>query len=121
MNALRNFDLFLVIVTAPVLALIGAPVLGTLVGAGAWLLQRGAAYGLARHARRQENVRSAVALTFASSMARSWLVALAVLAVGIAGAREDGLTAAILVLVAYTVYFASAFAVRTLERSTTAS
>jgi hypothetical protein len=38
--------------------------------------------------------------------ARSWLVALTILAVGLAGQREDGLMAAIVVLAAFTVYFA---------------
>jgi hypothetical protein len=38
--------------------------------------------------------------------ARTWLVALTILAVGLAGERHDGLMAAVTVLAAFTVYFA---------------
>jgi hypothetical protein len=53
----------------------------------------------------------------ASSMARSWLVALSILVVGLAADREDGLTAAILVVVAFTVYLATSLTLRALERT----
>jgi hypothetical protein len=117
MNALRYVDIFLVVVTAPVAVALGAPALGTLVGAAVWILQRAAALGLQALARRQENVRAAVGLNLAGALARAWLVALTILAVGVAGDREDGLAAAVLVLAAYTIYFATSLAVRSLERS----
>jgi hypothetical protein len=58
-----------------------------------------------------------VGLGLGSSLGRAWLVGLTILAVGLAGAREDGVMAAVLVLVAYTVYLATSLAIRSLERN----
>jgi multisubunit Na+/H+ antiporter MnhG subunit len=52
-------------------------------------------------------------------MARSWGVALSILGVGLAAEREDGLTAALLVLAAFTVYLATSLTLRALERTPT--
>jgi hypothetical protein len=120
-SALRYIDIFLVVVTAPVLVLLGAPVLGTLVGAAAWIAQRGAAVLIESRARKTENVRAAVGLSLAGVMGRAWLVALTILAVGLAGSRKDGLAAAILILAAFTIYFGTSLAVRALERSSAPS
>ena len=48
-----------------------------------------------------------VGISFAVLMGRAWLMGIVILAVGLAGDREDGLMAAMLVLVAFTVYFAT--------------
>jgi hypothetical protein len=53
-------------------------------------------------------------------MGRAWLAGLTILAAGLAGEREDGLTAAILVLAAFTVYFVLSLIVRP-ERKTKSS
>ena len=116
MNALRYLDLFVVVVTAPVVVLLGAPALGTLVGGAAWILQRLAALAVQARARREENVRAAIGMNLAGALGRAWLVALTILAVGLAGSRKDGLAAAILTLAAYTIYFATTLAARTLEK-----
>jgi hypothetical protein len=50
-------------------------------------------------------VRQEVGLHLGGSLARAWIVGGAILAVGLIGEREDGLTAAILVAAAFTVYF----------------
>jgi hypothetical protein len=50
--------------------------------------------------------RRQIGINIATQMARAWLVGLAILAVGLAAEREDGLTAAVVVLAAFTVYFA---------------
>jgi hypothetical protein len=121
MNALRFVDIFLVVVTAPVAVLLGAPALGTLVGAAAWVAQRGAMLLLESRARKSEDFRFAVGLNLAGVMGRAWLVALTILAVGLAGSRKDGLAAAILILAAFTIYFATSLAARALERSSAPS
>jgi len=108
-----------VILAAPFVVLMDLPVLGYVVGAGAWILQRIAAAAVDRAAARQKDYRRAIGLGMASSMARSWLVALSILAVGLAAEREDGLTAAILVLAAFTVYLATSLTLRALERTPT--
>jgi hypothetical protein len=52
----------------------------------------------------------------ASALIRAWLVGLTILAVGLLAEREDGLTAGITVLAAFTVYFATSLILRPLER-----
>ncbi|HEU4802238.1 MAG TPA: hypothetical protein VFS73_03590, partial [Solirubrobacterales bacterium] len=61
------------------------------------------------------DVRRAVGMNLFALIARSWLVGLTILAVGLAGEREDGLTAAILVLAAFTLYFVTSLLLRSLE------
>jgi hypothetical protein len=50
-------------------------------------------------------------------MGRAWLLGLTILLVGIEGEREDGLMAALLALVAFTVYFATSLLLRPTERN----
>jgi hypothetical protein len=107
MTVVRYLDCVLVIAALPFVVLAGVPLLGYTVGAGAWLLSRLAGAAVERRARTAE-YRRQIGLNIASQMARAWLVGLAILAVGLAAEREDGLTAAVVVLVAFTVYFALA-------------
>ena len=103
---LRYLDVVVVIAALPLVAFAGLPLLGYAVGAGAWIAQRVAGALLERQAKRTTNVRRQVGLNLGSSLGRAWIVGGAILAVGLAGEREDGLTAAIVVAVAFTVYFA---------------
>jgi hypothetical protein len=118
---LRYLDIVLVVITAPIAVLLGAPALGTLVGAAAWILQRFAALALERAAHRREDVRHAIGLNLAGAIGRAWLVGLTILAVGLAAEREDGLAAAVLVLAAFTVYFATTLLANSLERNSATS
>ena len=81
---------------APFVVLMGLPVLGYAVGAAAWIVNRAIGAGVERRAQRQDDVRRAVGLNLGALIARSWLVGLTILAVGLAGEREDGLMAAVL-------------------------
>jgi hypothetical protein len=111
----RWLDVILVVLAAPFVVLMGLPVLGYLIGATAWIVNRAIGAGVARLATGQEDVRRAVGLNLGALIARSWLVGLTILAVGLAGEREDGLTAAILCLAAFTVYFVTSLLLRSLE------
>ncbi len=115
----RWLDVFLVVLAAPFALLMGAPALGYLVGAGAWILNRVIGVLVERRAGAQPDIRRAVGLNLGALIARSWLVGLTILAVGLAGEREDGLTAAILLLAAFTLYFVSSLLLRSFERNTT--
>lgn len=117
---MRYLDVGLVVVSAPVLVLAGAPGLGILVGSVAWVLQRFAALALEARARRVENVRAAVGLNLFGAFGRAWLVGLAILLVGQLASHDDGLAAAILVLVAFTVYLATTLAMRAMTGSSAA-
>ncbi len=112
---LRWLDVILVVLVAPFVVLMGLPVLGYTVGALAWILNRGIGVWVERIAARQGDVRRAVGLNLGALIARSWLVGLSILAVGLAGEREDGLTAAVLLLAAFTLYFVTSLLTRSLE------
>jgi hypothetical protein len=106
----------LVVLAAPFVVLLGVPVLGYVVGAVAWIVQRFAAVAIERRAARSEDVKTALGLNMASLVLRAWLIGLTILAVGMIADREDGLVAGITVLVAFTVYFAISLILRPLER-----
>jgi hypothetical protein len=112
----RYLDVVLVVLAAPIVILLGGPALGYLVGAAVWLLQRVLEASLDAVARRSEP-RRALGLRFASMIGRTWLVVIAILAVGLAAERADGFTAAVLCLAAYTVHLATALILRPLERN----
>jgi hypothetical protein len=114
---LRYLDIVLVVLAAPFIVLTGLPQLGYLVGGVVWTAQRLVSVHFERRLRAQSDIRRAVGLGLGLSLARAWLVGLSILAVGLAGARADGATAAILVLVAFTVYFVTSLIIRPLERN----
>ena len=112
----RYIDVVLLVLAVPFAIAFGAPVLGLLVGTGAWIVQRVIAVAVDAHAEQMRDVGRGVALRLASSLGRAWGVGLAILLVGVLGERADGLTAGIAVLAAYTVYFALSLVLRPLER-----
>jgi hypothetical protein len=105
MNVLRYFDVGLVLVTAPFVALAGLPMFGYALAAGAWILTRALGVWFEHRAARAPDARTAAGLTIASMMARLWIVVLAIVTAKVAGGREDGIMAAALSLAAFTVYF----------------
>src|SRR5215210_6778639 len=119
MTAVRYLDVVLVALSLPFVVVAGLPVLGFCVGAAAWITQRVAAVALEHRARAQQDLRSALGLNVAGMIGRAWLVGLTILAVGLAGDREDGVMAAVLILAAFTVYFSMTLLLRSLERSST--
>jgi hypothetical protein len=116
--ALRWVDVALVLMTFPFIVVADLPVLGYAVGAIAWIASRALGLLVEGRAKASAAYRKAVGLNLATMLVRSWLVALAILTVGLAGEREDGLTAALLVLGAFTVYFGTALLSRALEGPT---
>jgi hypothetical protein len=114
--ALRFLDVGLIILALPFVVVAGLPVLGYVVGAGAWIVQRVAGELVERRARAAEDPRTEIGLTVASIIARAWVVGLAIVAVGTAGSRDDGAMAAATVLAAFSIYFAMNVLLRSLER-----
>ncbi|MFL5845418.1 MAG: hypothetical protein ACJ762_12040 [Solirubrobacteraceae bacterium] len=115
MNALRFLDLGLVLATAPFVAIAELPMLGYGLAGGAWIVTRlGAEY---LDARAGTEVAQRVGYHVAGMMGRVWIVVCAVVAARVAGGRDDGVMAAVLVLAAFTVYFAMQLVVRQLERN----
>lgn len=103
-NVLRYLDVPVVILVAiPALAL-GAPVLGYVIGAAAWIAQRILATTDRRWIKRARE-RSQLGLGLFEAFGRIWLLAGAIVAAGVIGGRADGLTAALLIFGAYSIAF----------------
>jgi hypothetical protein len=113
---LRYLDVLLIVLAAPFVVLTGLPVLGYVAGAVVWVVQRAIAVAIEGRMRQKPDIRTAIGLGLATTLGRAWLVALTILVVGLAGAREDGVMAAVLVLAAYTVYLVTSLILRPLDR-----
>jgi hypothetical protein len=107
MSPPKYVDLLALVVALAVFLLGGFSLLGYAVAAGAWLTQRGIQV-LAQRRMRQElargNRQKAMGLVAGSGLGRVWLMATAVLLVGVAE-REAGLAAALLLLALFTLSF----------------
>jgi hypothetical protein len=104
--ALRYADLGLLALALPAFIVAGWPLLGYAVAAAAWLAGRGIEYAATRRAKRSlagGERRTALGTMAAATLGRVWLIALAVLLVGLAE-REAGLAAALLSLALFTLY-----------------
>jgi hypothetical protein len=112
----RYLDVVLIVLAAPFVVLLELPVLGYAVGAGVWIVQRILEAVLDQTSRRSD-VRRAIGVKVGSMVARTWLIGIGILAVGLAAEREDGFTAAIVCLAAYTVHLATTLILRPLERN----
>lgn len=114
--AVRYLDVVLVVAAAPFVLLTGLPALGYLVGAAAWIATRVAALAVERRAAASDNPKTVAGLTLFTGLGRAWLLGLTILVVGLAGEREDGLTAAILIAAAFTTYLITGIATRPQRR-----
>jgi hypothetical protein len=102
----HNLDLVLMAIGVAVALALGGPVFGLLAGAGGWLLQRTLA--VVNRALIDRSVRpgSRLGADFIEAFARIWLLAGAIVLAGAAGHRSDGLAAALVIAISYSVAFA---------------
>jgi hypothetical protein len=112
----RYADVAIIVLAAPFVILLGAPVLGYVVGVAVWIAQR-ILEAVLESAARRGDVRRQIGIKVASMIGRTWLIGVGILAVGLAAEREDGFTAAIVCLAAYTVHLATSLILRPLERN----
>ena len=117
MAALRYVDLVLLWLTVPLAIVLGAPALGVVVAAIVWTVQRLIAVSVDRRARERASVRETIGLNIATMFGRMWLLAAAIVACGVGGEREDGVAAALVLLAAFTIWFATTLLLRSLDRS----
>jgi hypothetical protein len=111
----RWADLGLLALALPVFVAADLPLLGFAAGGGAWLLARGLGHLADRRAAlalAAGDRRTALGTVAAAMLGRIWLVALAVLLVGLLGEREDGLAAAVLAAAVVTAYLAGTLLAR---------
>jgi len=109
MSPPKYVDLVLLAAGLVVFLLGGFPLLGYVVAAACWLVQRAVQMVATRRATEElhaGNRQKAMGIVAATTLGRVWLMATAVLLVGLSD-REAGLSAAVLVLVLFTVSFAA--------------
>jgi hypothetical protein len=111
MSPPKYVDLLVLAAALAVFVVAGLPMIGYAAAAAAWLAQRGiqtlatrrAAAELAAGQRQR-----AMGVIAATTLGRVWLMATVVLLTGLLGERKDGLAAAILIVVLFTISFAAA-------------
>jgi hypothetical protein len=109
MSPPKHVDLVVLAAALAVFALGGLPLLGYAVAAAAWLAQRGIQILAGRRTAAElmaGNRQRAMGFVAASTLGRVWLMVTAVLLGGIAE-REVGLSAAVLLLILFTISFAA--------------
>jgi hypothetical protein len=104
--AARNLDLPLVALGVAFALALGGPVFGLLAGAGGWFLQRAVAVVSRRVIERAAAPGSRLGLDFIEAFARIWLLAGVIVLAGAAGHRSDGLAAALVIGISYSIAFA---------------
>jgi len=112
MEVLRNIDLLVLLLALPAFILTGAPLIAWLVAGGAWIAGR-VGMELAARKRRSalaaSNRNAALGVTAMAVMGRVWVLALAILLVGLLAGREAGLAAAVLALALVTAHLCASF------------
>jgi hypothetical protein len=109
MSPPKYVDLLLLAAALVVFLLADLPLLGYAAAAAVWLAQRGVQLLAGRRAAEElaaGNRQRAMGVIAATTLGRVWLMATAVLLVGLAE-RESGLAAAVLLAVLFTVSFAA--------------
>jgi hypothetical protein len=103
--ALRYLDVVLVVLAAPVAITLGASLLGYLIAAGAWVLQR-VLQQLDRRWIASRGADARFGLNLVDGFGRIWLLAGAIVLAAVIGGRSDGLTAALVIFCVYSIAFA---------------
>ena len=101
----RYLDVVLVVLAVPVALALGAPAVGVLVSAAAWLIQRVLARA-GQHWIAGRAVDARFGLNLVDGFGRIWLLAGAIVIAAVVGGRRDGLAAALLIFCAYSIAFA---------------
>jgi len=105
----RNFDLLVLIIALPIFIAIDAPLAGYFAAGGAWLIGRAGKAAADRRravAIEHANRNAVLGLTAAAMLGRLWILAAAILIVGLAVDRDAGLAAAVLAAALVTAYLA---------------
>jgi hypothetical protein len=114
LRMLRYLDLAVLAVALPIFVVAGLPLLGWAAASGGWLVQRVIQHQIEKRARASDDPRTIAGLLTGSMIARGWIVAGSIFAVGLAE-RRAGLAAAILAITVFTFYFTSQMLTRPFE------
>ena len=116
LTPLVYLDVVILVVAAPILLLIGVPAVGYLVGAGAWIVLRAVGVAVERAVGAIEDPRREVTLRLAYLMGRLFTLAIVVILVRNAAGRDDGLTALLVIVFAFTTQLVLSFLTRPRSR-----
>lgn len=111
MPILRYIDVVLVVAAAPIALLMGVPAVGYGVAVGVWILVRAVGVLIDRLAE-TTSAQQAMSLRLGYMLGRLFVLALAVVLVRRGAGRDDGLTALIVLVVAFTLGLGASFATR---------
>jgi hypothetical protein len=114
-TAVRYLDLVLLVAALPVFIAADLPITGYAVIAAVWLAALAVETYAERRAMRElkgGNRRDAMGWIAATTLGRVWMVALAVLLVGLLDEKKAGLAAAVLAAILFTVHFVCRFIAR---------
>lgn len=100
-------DVVLVVLAAPIVLLASGSAVGYGIGAGAWLALRAVGLGVERAAGQASDPRSQISIRMGYMLGRLFLLALAIVLARRDGGQSAGLTALVLVVVAFTVQLAT--------------
>ena len=119
-RAIRYLDLVLLAVALPVFIATGLSMTAYAVVAGTWLLLYGIEIGAERAiagATERRDRRAVMGWIGATGLASAWLVALAVLLVGVLDSKHAGLQAAVLALILFTAHLGTRIVLRLISES----
>src|SRR3954447_6584674 len=105
LTVMRYLDLGVLAFALPVFVVAGLPLLGWVVGAGVWLMWRGIATWADRRAASSSDPRVVAGYEAGSMIGRGWLMGLTLLAAGLALGSDVGLSAAVLDVLLFTIFF----------------
>jgi hypothetical protein len=114
LRSLRHLDLLALGLALPLFVVVDLPLLGWGAAAAAWIAQRAIAELVERRAAASEDLRTVAGLVTGSMIGRGWLVALAIFGAGMVD-REAGLSAAVLSIALFTIWFSTKMTTRPLE------
>jgi hypothetical protein len=103
LNLVRYADVVLLAIGAAIAIPLGAPLLGYVIGAGTWLLQRLVQEADKRWIAKVGKPVRRLGYTLAEAFGRIWLLAGGLILAIVVGDRADALTAGLIILCAYTV------------------
>jgi hypothetical protein len=109
---LAYLDVVVLVVAAPIMLLIGVPAAGYLVGAGAWIVLRAVGVAIERLVPALRDPRGEVTLRLVYMLSRLFILAIAVIVVRNGAGRDDGLTALVVIVFAFTMQLALSFLTR---------
>jgi len=112
LTALAYLDVVVLVVAAPIMLLIGAPAVGYLVGAGVWIMLRAVGVAMERLITAIHDPQRQVALRLAYLLGRLFALAIAVILVRNGAGRDDGLTALLVIVFAFTAQLVLSFMYR---------